>query len=159
EPSLFALGVFVREKVKRFVFLNWAAERKARLRARVPLLDRNKGTGRGVHLTRKRIARLKSLVAEKAEGITVKIVAAAFGEHAHDAARRAAILRVVVAENELEFLDRFLRNRRANAVHRVVHRVSAVNADHVRTRASPVYVEAAVWSRADGGGNVARRLG
>src|SRR5262249_37732533 len=101
---------------------------------------------------------LKSLVAEVAEDVAVEIVGAGFGDDVDDAAGSAAVLRVVVAKDELEFLAAFLRDGGTNAVDGVIDRVGAIDADHVRPGAVAIDVEAGVGSWTDGGGDVAGGL-
>src|SRR4029077_9198200 len=147
EAALFALRVFVGEEIKSFVFLERSAKSESGLRARVCLFHRIENSGDGIDLTREAVACLKGLIAEIAEEVAVNFVGAAFGDDVNDAARGAAIFRVVIAEDELEFLDGFLRNGRADAVDGIVNRVGAIDADHVGAGARAVDVEAAVGSR------------
>src|SRR5205814_3410710 len=120
KSSFLALRVFIREKTEGFVFLQCAAEGEAALRACVSLLDGIQRSCGWINLARKRIARLKRLVAEITERVAVKLVAAALGDDVDHAAGGPAVFRVVVAQNELEFLHAFLGNRRAYAVDGVV---------------------------------------
>src|SRR5258706_14590207 len=63
EAGFFALGVFVREEEKGFVFFESATESRAGLNASVGLLGGNQIAGR-VDLTGKRVACLESFLAE-----------------------------------------------------------------------------------------------
>src|SRR5208283_2993880 len=145
KSGFFTLRVFIAEEIKRLVFLQRAAEGQPRLRARVGLLDGHK-VALGVNFAGESVSRLE-------------IFAAALGDDVHHAARGAAILRIVVAENHLEFLYRFLRDSRTNAVGGVVSGVGAIDANHVGTRASTTEVQAAVGCGANGGRDVPRGLG
>src|SRR5882757_24526 len=126
EATFFALCVFVREEVKGFVFLEWAANREARLRACVSLFDRIKNAGGGINLAGERVSRLEGFVAEIAENVAVDLVGAALGDDVDDATGGAAIFRIVITKNQLEFLHGLLGNRSADAVDRIIDRVSAV---------------------------------
>src|SRR5262249_40448965 len=84
--------------------------------------------------------------------------AAGFGDNVDDAAGGAAVLRVVVAEDELKFLHAFLRDRGANAVDGVVDGVGAINTDHVAACTRAADAEAGVGSGTDGGRDVAGGL-
>src|SRR5713226_9374873 len=86
------------------------------------------------------------------------IVGAALGDDVDDATGGAPVFRVVVAQNELKFLHRFLGNSGADAVDGIVDGVGAIDADHVGAGARAVDVEAAIGSGADGGGDVASGL-
>ena len=72
-----ALTLFKRNEDKRAILNQWPTERAAILRARKGRLgDR-----------REWIARLKTLVTQKAEEVAAPIIRAALGNHIHDSAR------------------------------------------------------------------------
>ncbi len=114
KTGLLALCVFVGEKSKGLVFLERAAEGQAALRARVGLLDRVEIASDRVDLPRKGVASLESLIAKVPKGVTVKFVGAALADDVNDTAAGAAVLGVVVAQNELKLLYALLRESRAN---------------------------------------------
>src|SRR5882762_7495462 len=99
ETAFFALRVFVGEEVKGFVFLERAANREPRLRARVGLLYRIKNAGRRINLTGERVSRLEGFITEIAKDIAVDLVGAALGDDVDHAASGAAVFRVVIAED------------------------------------------------------------
>jgi len=69
----------------------------------------------------------------------VKFVGAALAYDVDDAAAGAAVLGVVVAQNELKLLYALLREGRANGVDGVVDGIRTVNTDRVpRARAPPM---------------------
>ncbi len=137
ESGLFALRVFVRPKKESLVFFERAAKSESALRARVRLLDGIQRSSYRIDLAGKRVACLERFIAQKAENVTVKVITAAFAHDVDDAAAGAAVFGVVVAQNELKFLDALLRERRANGVDGVVDGVCAVNTDRGPTRARP----------------------
>ena len=158
EAGFLALRVLVRKEVEGLVFFERAAECESALRACVGLLDRIEIAGGGVDLSGKGVARLKSLVAQKTKDVAVKLVAAVLGDDVDYPAGGAAVLGVVVAEDELEFLDALLRDGGADTVDGVVSGIGAVYADHVSTSARSANIESAIGGRADGGRDVAGGL-
>ena len=150
ETGFFTLRILVGEKNKRLVFFDWAAERETALRARVGLFHRIEIAGDRIDLTRKGITRLKGLVTEVPEGVSVKIVGATLAHDVDDAATGAAVFSVVVAQNELKLLYALLREGRANGVDGVVDGIRPVNAYRGSTRARTADAQAAVRSRANG---------
>ena len=129
------------------------------MHTRVSLLRGNQVSSCRIHFAGEWVTRLEGLVAQVAENVPVEIICAAFGDNVDDSPGGTPILRVVIAQNHLEFLHVFLRNRRADPVHRVIHSVRAVHADHVRSRASPADIQSTIRRRADRRRNVARGLG
>ncbi len=158
ESALLALRVFIGEEIKGLVLLERAAKGKAGLDTCVSLLDGIEIAGRGIDLSGERVACLEGLVAEKTEDVAVEVVGSALGDDVDDATGGAAVLRIVITEDELKFLYGFLGNGGADAVDGVVDGVGAVNADHVGTGARAAHIEAAIGSRADGGRDVASGL-
>ena len=158
ETGLFALRVFVREEDKSFVLLDRAAEREAALCSRVGLLNGIQRSGYRIDLAGKGIARLKGLVAEVPEGVSMKFVGAALAHDVDDAPAGAAVLGVVIAQNELKLLDALLREGRANGVDGVIDGIRAVNAHHGSTGSRPTDAQTAIRRGADGGRNVSRGL-
>ncbi len=153
------MRILVGEKNKRLVLLEGAAKGEAALRARVGLLDRIEIAGDRIDLTRKGVAGLKGLVAEVPEGVAVKFVGATLADDVDDTAAGAAVLRVVVAQNELKLLYALLREGRANGVDGVVDGIRAINTDRGSTAgARTADTQAAVRSGADGRGHVAGGL-
>ena len=61
----------------------------------------------------------------------MKIVGSSFRDDVDHGARCAAIFRAVPVRDDLKLVNGFLRNRRANAVHRVVGSVSAIHVHQV----------------------------
>src|SRR5205807_6572088 len=142
EPRFLTLRVFVRKETEGLVFPERTAERQAALRARVGLLDGVQRAGHGIHLSGTSVARLKRFVAEITEGVAMEFVATALGYDIDHTAGGAAILRVVVTEDELKFLHAFLGNRGADAVDGVVAGVRTVDADHVAASARAANAQA-----------------
>ncbi len=120
-----------REKIKRLVRNNRAANRKARLHPRIRRL---------IH-RRKRIRRLNIPVAQKAIRAPMRRVRPGLRHNVHHAARGAPILRREPIRDDLELLHRVLRNRRARAAGDVVPRIRAINVDRVRPRTHPPEVQ------------------
>src|SRR5258708_2742464 len=158
EAGFFALGVFVGEEEKGFVFLEGAAESGGGLNGRLGLVGGNPIGGR-VDLTGERVARLERFIAEVTKDVPVEIVGATLGNDFDDTTCGTAIFRVVIAEDHLEFLDGLLRNGGADAVDGVVHGVGAVNADHIGASARAADARAAVGGGGDGGRVIAQSLG
>ncbi len=147
------------KKVEGLVFYNRTAQGQAGLHARECLLGGDQFAGGRIDLSRKCIAGLKRFVAEIAEDIAVDIVATALGDDIDNAAGGAAVFGVVIAEDQLKFLHRFLGYRSADSIDGVVHRIGAVNADHVGARALAADIQAAGGRGADGRSHVTSRLG
>src|SRR5262249_34279623 len=134
-----------------------AAKGGAGLHACVGLLDGNE-VAVGVHFTGEGIARLKGFIAKVSEKISVEIVAAAFRDDVDDAAGGTAIFGIVVADDDLEFLDGLLRNGGPDTVDGVVDGICTVHADHIAASTSAAEVETGVGRRTDGRRDVACRL-
>jgi len=158
EAGLFALRVFIGEKVKGLVLPDGAAKRRSGLHASVSLLGGDEIACGGIDLTGEWVACLEGFVAKIAENVAVKIIAAAFSDDIDDTTGRAAVLSVIVAENQLKFLHALLGNGGADAVDGIVHSVRAINADHVGARAGPADAQTAIRSGADGVGVVTQGL-
>src|SRR5258708_545155 len=104
------------------------------------------------------MGRLKGSGAKKSVGVAGNFVGPAFSGFVGTTAAGAAVLGVVVAQNELKLLYALLRESRANGVDGVVDGIRAVNTDHGSTGACAADAQAAVRSGADGGRNVASGL-
>ncbi len=79
----------------------------------------------------------------------MEIVASGLGDDVDHAAAGAAILRHVIAGDDLKLLNGLLRNGGAHAIHRIVHGIRAVNAYLVRTRPLTAKIQAAGGGGAD----------
>ena len=88
----------------------------------------------------------------------MKLVAAALCNDVDDATGRAPVLRVVIAKDQLEFLNGFLRHSGANAVDRVVHGVGAVHRHAIRASAGATDIEAAIRRGTDRRRDVSSRF-
>ncbi len=140
---------FVRKIKIGFIFLDRPAKRRARLHARV---SRIWHSAEGIH-------RLKITVAQISKHVAVKIVRSRARDDVHHPAGSAAILRRVVVGDDLKFLHRLLRHRRANSVYAVIGRVGAVHVHQIRARPLPADVQSRGWRRAGVRRVVALHLG
>src|SRR5437660_4995267 len=100
------LTLLKRGEDKRAILNQWPTERAAILRARERrLVDWREG-----------VARLKTLVAQKAEQVTAPVVRAALGHNIHDPARCASEFRGKGISDYLKLLHSFLADRGARRV-------------------------------------------
>src|SRR6202035_3820769 len=97
-------------------------------------------------------------IPQEAEYIAVKVIRSGAGDDVDHASCRLPIFRRIAVGDDLKFLHRLLRDRRANAIGRIVDRIGAVNVHQVRTRALAAYVQPGRGSRTDTGSVVAQHL-
>ena len=88
----------------------------------------------------------------------MKFVAAALRNDVNHATSGAPVFRVVIAEDQLKFLNGFLRDSGTNAVDRVVHGVGAVHRHAIRTSAGATHIQAAIRGGTDRRRDVSSRF-
>src|SRR5439155_26323208 len=117
-----SLTLLKRSKEESAVLAKRAADRAAILRSG----ERRFGN------RSERVARLETLVTQKAKNISVQIVRAGFRHHVDDAARRTAELRRKRIADYLKFLHRLLTDSRFRSVDGVVGVIGAIDLHQVR---------------------------
>ncbi len=128
---------FVRKKVKCLVLLDRPANCCTGLHAGVRLFHGIHRSGRGVHFHGERVPRLERLVPQESKDVAMHVIRAALGDNIDDPAHGPAILRVVVAQDNLKLLHCFLRDRGTDSVYRIIHCVRPIHRHFVGPRALP----------------------